>query len=86
VAFVSLGEGIDCTTPAGKLQLHILAVLSEFERGRIRELTVPLMALGLLLLPFRATRGSGIVLSAYTGAYLFGLLVGAALFWFGRDV
>ena len=25
VAFVSLGEGIDCTTPAGKLQLHILA-------------------------------------------------------------
>ena len=22
VAFVSLGEGIDCTTPAGKLQLH----------------------------------------------------------------
>jgi DNA invertase Pin-like site-specific DNA recombinase len=25
VSFVSLGEGIDCTTPAGKLQLHILA-------------------------------------------------------------
>ena len=23
VAFVSMGEGIDCTTPAGKLQLHI---------------------------------------------------------------
>jgi DNA invertase Pin-like site-specific DNA recombinase len=37
VAFVSLGEGIDCTTPAGKLQLHILAALAEFERGRIRE-------------------------------------------------
>ena len=37
VAFVSMGEGIDCTTPAGKLQLHILAALAEFERGRIRE-------------------------------------------------
>jgi DNA invertase Pin-like site-specific DNA recombinase len=37
VAFISLGEGIDCTTPAGKLQLHVLAALSEFERGRIRE-------------------------------------------------
>jgi DNA invertase Pin-like site-specific DNA recombinase len=37
IAFVSLGEGIDCTTPAGRLQLHVLAALSEFERGRIRE-------------------------------------------------
>ena len=37
IAFVSLGEGIDCTTPAGKLQLHILAALAEFERGRIQE-------------------------------------------------
>jgi DNA invertase Pin-like site-specific DNA recombinase len=37
VLFVSLGEGIDCTTPAGKLQLHILAALAEFERERIRE-------------------------------------------------
>jgi len=37
VAFVSLGEGIDFTTPAGKLQLHILAALAEFERERIRE-------------------------------------------------
>lgn len=37
VAFVSLGEGIDCTTPAGKLQLHILAALAEFERERLRE-------------------------------------------------
>ena len=37
IAFVSLREGIDCTTPAGKLQLHILAALAEFERGRIRE-------------------------------------------------
>jgi len=36
VAFVSLGEGIDCTTPAGKLQLHILAAF-EFQRERIRE-------------------------------------------------
>jgi DNA invertase Pin-like site-specific DNA recombinase len=37
IAFVSLGEGIDCTTPAGKLQLHILAALAEFERARIQE-------------------------------------------------
>ena len=37
VAFVSMGEGIDCTTPAGKLQLHSLAALAEFERGRIQE-------------------------------------------------
>ena len=40
IAFVSLGEGIDCTTPAGKLQLHILAALAEFERERIRERVV----------------------------------------------
>ena len=37
VAFISLGEGIDCTTPAGRLQLHILAALAEFERSRIAE-------------------------------------------------
>jgi DNA invertase Pin-like site-specific DNA recombinase len=37
VAFVSLGEGIDCTTPAGRLQLHILGALAEFERARIQE-------------------------------------------------
>ena len=37
VAFVSLQEGIDATTPAGKLQMHILAAISEFERARIAE-------------------------------------------------
>ena len=37
VAFVSLAEGIDATTPAGKLQMHILGAIAEFERGRIRE-------------------------------------------------
>jgi DNA invertase Pin-like site-specific DNA recombinase len=37
VAFVSLNEGIDTTTPAGRLQLHILGAIAEFERERIRE-------------------------------------------------
>lgn len=37
VAFVSLQEGIDATTPAGKLQIHILAAIAEFERARIAE-------------------------------------------------
>jgi DNA invertase Pin-like site-specific DNA recombinase len=37
VAFVSLNEGIDATTPAGKLQMHILGAIAEFERGRIVE-------------------------------------------------
>src|SRR5438034_2574783 len=37
VSFVSLAEGIDATTPAGKLQMHILGAIAEFERGRIVE-------------------------------------------------
>jgi DNA invertase Pin-like site-specific DNA recombinase len=37
VGFVSLGEGIDLGTPAGRLQLHVLAALAEFERSRIQE-------------------------------------------------
>ncbi|MDA1095585.1 MAG: recombinase family protein [Acidobacteria bacterium] len=37
VGFVSLAEGIDATTPAGRLQLHILGAIAEFERGRIVE-------------------------------------------------
>ena len=37
VAFVSLAEGIDATTPAGKLQMHNLGAIAEFERGRIQE-------------------------------------------------
>jgi len=37
IAFVSLAEGIDATTPAGKLQMHILGAIAEFERARIQE-------------------------------------------------
>jgi DNA invertase Pin-like site-specific DNA recombinase len=37
VAFVSLAEGIDATTPAGRLQMQILGAIAEFERGRIVE-------------------------------------------------
>ena len=33
----SLAEGIDATTPAGRLQLHILGAIAEFERARIAE-------------------------------------------------
>jgi DNA invertase Pin-like site-specific DNA recombinase len=36
VPFISLGEGIDCTTPAGRLQLHVLAALAELERHGFR--------------------------------------------------
>src|SRR5262249_58819338 len=36
-AFVSLAEGMDARTPAGKLQMHILGAIAEFERERIRE-------------------------------------------------
>jgi hypothetical protein len=35
IAFVSLNEGIDATTPAGRLQMHILGAIAEFERARI---------------------------------------------------
>jgi len=37
IAFTSLNEGIDTTTPAGRLQLHLLAAIAEFERARIVE-------------------------------------------------
>lgn len=37
IAFVSLNEGIDATTPAGRLQMAVLGAIAEFERGRIVE-------------------------------------------------
>jgi len=37
IAFVSLNKGIAATTPAGKLQMHILGAIAEFERARIAE-------------------------------------------------
>jgi DNA invertase Pin-like site-specific DNA recombinase len=40
IAFVSLREGLDLSTAAGKFQLHVLAALASFERERPRERTV----------------------------------------------
>jgi len=37
VAFVTLGEGIDTSTPAGRLVAGILGSIAEFERARVRE-------------------------------------------------
>jgi DNA invertase Pin-like site-specific DNA recombinase len=37
VGFVTLGEGIDTTSPTGRLVLHVLGAISEFERTRIAE-------------------------------------------------
>jgi DNA invertase Pin-like site-specific DNA recombinase len=37
IGFVTLGEGIDTTSPSGRLVLHVLGAISQFERERIRE-------------------------------------------------
>jgi DNA invertase Pin-like site-specific DNA recombinase len=37
IGFVTLGEGIDTTSPTGRLVLHVLGAISEFERERVRE-------------------------------------------------
>lgn len=37
VSFISLREGLDLSTAAGRLQLNILAALASFERERLRE-------------------------------------------------
>jgi DNA invertase Pin-like site-specific DNA recombinase len=39
IAFVSIKEGLDLSTAAGRLQLHILSALGEFERARLIERT-----------------------------------------------
>ena len=39
VGFKSLTEGIDTTTPAGRLTFHLFGALAEFERELIRERT-----------------------------------------------
>lgn len=37
VGFVTLGEGIDTTSPTGRLVFHVLGAIAEFERERMRE-------------------------------------------------
>jgi DNA invertase Pin-like site-specific DNA recombinase len=39
VGFRSLGEGIDTTTPGGRLVFHLFGALAEFEQALIRERT-----------------------------------------------
>jgi putative DNA-invertase from lambdoid prophage Rac len=40
IPFVSLKEGLDLGSASGRLQLAILAALSQFERERLKERTV----------------------------------------------
>ena len=40
IGFVTLGEGIDTTSPSGRLVLHVLGAIAEFERERLRERVV----------------------------------------------
>jgi putative DNA-invertase from lambdoid prophage Rac len=37
VGFISLKEGLDWTTPSGRLQAQLLASIAEFERARLQE-------------------------------------------------
>lgn len=37
VGFVSVKEGLDWTTPSGRLQAQLLAMIAEFERARLQE-------------------------------------------------
>ena len=37
MAFISLRDSLDFTTPSGKLQFHVLAAVAEFERSLISE-------------------------------------------------
>lgn len=40
VGFKSLGESIDLSTPAGRMQMGIFAIVAEFERELVRERTM----------------------------------------------
>src|SRR5262252_7904488 len=37
VAFVSLRDNLDLSTPAGKLMFHVIGAMAEFERALIQE-------------------------------------------------
>ena len=40
IGVITLREGLDWTTPSGRLQAQLLAVIAEFERNRLRERVV----------------------------------------------
>jgi DNA invertase Pin-like site-specific DNA recombinase len=40
VSFVALRDNIDLSTPAGRLMMHLLGAMAEFERGLIQERVV----------------------------------------------
>jgi DNA invertase Pin-like site-specific DNA recombinase len=40
IAFVSIGDQIDFSTPSGRLMLHIVAAFGEFERALVRDRTL----------------------------------------------
>jgi hypothetical protein len=46
----------------------------------------PILGLGLLLLAFKSSRNSGVLLAVYSAAYLCGVLGGVALFLVRRSL
>lgn len=60
IAFVTLGEGLDTSTPAGRLRLHILSAIAEFERSRIQERVVATGTVGAVSKRMERMLGNGV--------------------------